>query len=99
MSGRNATRPLGSTRAVVSEDAYGNGPVTRKMTTFRGTVRSGNSGGPLVDTSGRVLATVFAKSTKAKPAGGYGVPNAVVRDVLNARVGAGEAVSTGGCAD
>jgi len=90
---------LGATRAVVSQDAYGNGPVTRQMTTFRGTVRSGNSGGPLVDTAGRVLATVFAKSTRASPAGGYGVPNAVVRDVLEGRAGAGQAVSTGACAD
>jgi S1-C subfamily serine protease len=90
---------LGATRAVVSEDAYGNGPVTRQMTTFRGTVRSGNSGGPVVDTSGRVLATVFAKSTRSSPAGGYGVPNAVVRSVLEARAGAGRAVSTGACAD
>lgn len=90
---------LGATRAVVSQDAYGSGPVTRQMTTFRGTVRSGNSGGPLVDTSGQVLATVFAKSTRASPAGGYGVPNAVVREVLAGRVGAGQAVSTGACAD
>jgi S1-C subfamily serine protease len=90
---------LGATRAVVSEDAYGNGPVTRQMTTFRGVVRSGNSGGPVVDTSGRVLATVFAKATRASPAGGYGVPNAVVRSVLEARAGAGRAVSTGPCAD
>jgi S1-C subfamily serine protease len=90
---------LGATRAVVSQDAYGNGPVTRQMTTFRGTVRSGNSGGPLVDTAGRVLATVFAKSTRASPAGGYGVPNAVVREVLAGRAGAGQAVSTGACAD
>jgi S1-C subfamily serine protease len=90
---------LGATRAVVSQDAYGNGPVTRQMTTFRGTVRSGNSGGPVVDTSGRVLATVFAKSTRATPAGGYGVPNAIVRRVLDARVDAGRAVSTGDCAD
>lgn len=90
---------VGATRAVVSEDAYGNGPVTRRMTTFRGTVRSGNSGGPLVDTSGRVLATVFARATRATPPGGYGVPNAVVREVLAGRAGPGEAVSTGSCAD
>lgn len=90
---------LGATRAVVSDDAYGNGPVTRQMTTFRGTVRSGNSGGPVVNTSGRVLATVFAKSTRATPAGGYGVPNAIVRDALDGRAQPGQAVSTGRCAD
>jgi S1-C subfamily serine protease len=90
---------LGQTRAVVSQDAYGNGPVTRQMTTFRGVVRPGNSGGPLVDTAGRVLATVFAKATSSARAGGYGVPNAIVRRVLDGRVGEGRAISTGACAD
>jgi uncharacterized membrane protein required for colicin V production len=90
---------LGQTRAVVSQDAYGKGPVTRQMTTFRGVVRPGNSGGPVVDTSGRVLATVFAKSTGSTRAGGYGVPNAIVRQALDGRVGEGRAISTGPCAD
>jgi uncharacterized membrane protein required for colicin V production len=90
---------LGQTRAVVSQDAYGKGPVTRQMTTFRGVVRPGNSGGPVVDASGRVLATVFAKSTGSSRAGGYGVPNAIVRQVLDGRVGEGRAISTGPCAD
>jgi S1-C subfamily serine protease len=90
---------LGTTQAVISEDAYGNGPVTRQMTTFRGTVRSGNSGGPVVDTSGRVLTTVFAKSTSSASPAGYGVPNRVVREVLDGRAGPGQAVSTGACAD
>jgi uncharacterized membrane protein required for colicin V production len=90
---------LGQTRAVVSEDAYGNGPVTRQMTTFRGVVRSGNSGGPVVDTAGRVVTTVFAKSTGSSRSGGYGVPNALVRRALDRAVGEGQAVSTGACAE
>jgi S1-C subfamily serine protease len=89
---------LGQTRAVVSEDAYGNGPVTRQMTTFRGVVKPGNSGGPIVDADGRVLATVFAQSTGTKRHGGYGVPNAVVRRALDRAVGPGRSVSTGPCA-
>jgi S1-C subfamily serine protease len=90
---------LGQTRAVVSQDAYGNGPVTRQMTTFRGTVEPGNSGGPMVDTSGHVVTTVFARSTGTSPRGGYGVPNSIVARRL-AGVGAGTApVSTGPCAD
>ena len=32
-----------------AEDSYGRGPVQRTMTPFRGEVRSGNSGGPVVD--------------------------------------------------
>jgi S1-C subfamily serine protease len=89
---------LGQTRAVVSDDAYGNGPVTRQMTTFRGVVRPGNSGGPIVDTDGRVLATVFAQSTGTARRGGYGVPNALVRRALDGAAAAGGAVSTGPCA-
>jgi hypothetical protein len=85
----------GSTRSVITQDAYGRGPVQRSIVTLRGTVRPGNSGGPMVDARGRVLTTVFA-ATKGGPGGGYGVPNAVVERDLG-RVGAG-AVSTGDCA-
>ena len=37
---------LGPTRTVISEDAYGRGPMSRRMTSLRGRIRSGNSGGP-----------------------------------------------------
>jgi S1-C subfamily serine protease len=87
---------IGSTQTVLSDDAYGRGPLRRSVTTLRGRVRSGNSGGPVVDASGRVLATVFAATTSGSP-GGFGVPNAVVRDALAAAGGAG-AVSSGPCA-
>jgi S1-C subfamily serine protease len=88
---------LGQTRAVVSQDAYGAGPVTRQMTTFRGTVQPGNSGGPMIDTQGRVLTTVFARSTGTSRRGGYGVPNVIVRRRLGEAVSASR-VSTGPCA-
>jgi S1-C subfamily serine protease len=87
---------LGSTESVISEDSYGRGPVTRQMTSVRGTIRSGNSGGPVVDSRGRVLATIFAATTNG-PAGGYGVPNGVVIDALNSSA-ASETVRTGPCA-
>jgi S1-C subfamily serine protease len=89
---------LGQTRAVISQDAYGRGPVTRQMTTFRGTVRPGNSGGPMVDTAGRVLTTVFAQATATARRGGYGVPNAIVRRRLQGVAPPGSRVSTGPCA-
>jgi S1-C subfamily serine protease len=86
---------VGSTRDVITQDAYGRGPVRRSITTLRGVVRPGNSGGPMVDARGRVVTTVFA-ATRGGPSGGYGVPNAVVERELD---GAGEgAVSTGPCA-
>jgi uncharacterized membrane protein required for colicin V production len=86
---------IGLTRTVRSEDAYGRGPVRRTLTTFRGLVRSGNSGGPVVGRDGRVLTTIFAAATGAGPRGGYGVPNEVVAEAL---AGARGAVSTGPCA-
>ena len=87
---------IGATRTVVSEDAYGRGPLRRSVTPLRGRVRSGNSGGPVVDARGRVLTTVFAATTGG-PAGGYGVPNAVVAEALAGARGAGSA-SSGACA-
>jgi S1-C subfamily serine protease len=86
---------LGSTRAVLTQDAYGRGPVRRSIVTLRGTVRPGNSGGPMVDARGRVVATVFA-ATRSGTSGGYGVPNSVVMRELE-RAGDGS-VSTGPCA-
>jgi S1-C subfamily serine protease len=84
---------LGQTREVVSQDAYGRGPVRREIVSLRGAVRSGNSGGPMVDGAGRVVTTIFAATTSG-PRGGYGVPNAIVREIL---AGASRPVSTGEC--
>ena len=44
---------IGQTSVVLTDDAYGRGPVSRKITTLRGEVRHGNSGGPAVDIRGR----------------------------------------------
>lgn len=77
-----AAARLGRTGVVTSQDSYGRGPVQRSMTPFRADVRSGNSGGPVLDAAGRVLTTVFAASTGGGPASGLGVPNRVVEDAL-----------------
>jgi len=87
---------LGDTRDVLTQDAYGNGPVHRAVTSFRGLVRSGNSGGPLIDADGHVNGTVFAATVGAGPPGGYAVPISVVRERLQAA--SGGRVSTGPCA-
>ena len=84
---------LGPTREVISQDAYGRGSVRRRIVALRGAVRSGNSGGPMVDGAGRVVTTIFAATTSG-PRGGYGVPNSLVRSALS---GSGGAVSTGPC--
>jgi S1-C subfamily serine protease len=74
---------LGSTQTVISQDSYGRGPIQRDMTSFRGTVRSGNSGGPVVDPSGNVLTTVFAAAKDGGPPGGLGVPDSIVGEALS----------------
>jgi S1-C subfamily serine protease len=85
---------LGPTITALTEDAYGRGPLRRKLTTLRGLVRSGNSGGPLVDTAGRVLATVFASSLSGHEHAGFGVPASLVRAALERVRGP---VGTGPC--
>jgi S1-C subfamily serine protease len=92
---------IGRTQEVLTDDAYGRGPVRRLLTPLRGLVRPGNSGGPLVGTDGSVLTTVFAGTVGGRPRGGYGVANAIVERVLaraEARDAAGGSVGTQGCA-
>jgi Trypsin-like peptidase domain/Colicin V production protein len=86
---------LGQTAVVVTQDSYGRGPVQRSITAVRGLVRHGNSGGPVVDGSGRVVATIFAAATGSRRAG-YAVPDGVVRDALGRLRPGG--VDTGPCA-
>jgi S1-C subfamily serine protease len=85
---------IGETRDTISEDSYGRGPIERTITALGGDVRSGNSGGPLVDGHGRVVGVVFAATT-AGPAGGFAIPAEQVREAIG-RAGAGE-VDTGAC--
>src|SRR5919198_303991 len=63
---------IGRTVTVLSQDAYGHGPVSRTITSIRGVVRHGDSGGPAVDAAGRVQATIFA--ARVGPSGGHRVP-------------------------
>jgi S1-C subfamily serine protease len=83
---------IGSTRSVLSQDAYGRGPVERTVTSLSGNVRHGDSGGPAVDASGAVQTTVFA--ARVNGSGGYGVPGSLVRRALARTRGP---VSTGPC--
>ena len=83
---------VGRTATVVAPNAYGTRPVRRSVTSLRGDIRRGNSGGPAVNARGEVAATVFA--ARATGDGGYGVPSDVVRAALP---GARGRVSTGPC--
>jgi S1-C subfamily serine protease len=84
---------IGETRATISEDSYGNGPVERTIVAMSGVVRSGNSGGPLVDPRGDVVGTVFAATTSG-PRGGFAIPAEQVRQALRST---SEGVGTGPC--
>jgi S1-C subfamily serine protease len=84
---------IGPTVSVLSQDAYGRGPVARLVTSLSGDIRHGNSGGPAVDASGAVESTIFA--ARASGSGGYGVPASLVRRALSSAAGP---VGTGPCA-
>jgi S1-C subfamily serine protease len=72
---------LGPTETVITQDAYGAGPFQRQITAIRGSIRSGNSGGPAVDARGRVVATVFA-AAESRPREGFGLPPEIVAEDL-----------------
>jgi uncharacterized membrane protein required for colicin V production len=93
-SGPFTARPArtGRTAAVVTQDAYGRGPVRRAVTSLSGDVRQGNSGGPAVNAAGAVATTVFAARVGGE--GGFGVPPGPVRAALGAAAGP---VATGPC--
>jgi S1-C subfamily serine protease len=78
-------------RVGTTADVLLNGSL-REVTALSGLIRHGNSGGPAVDASGQVVATVFA--SRVGGGGGYGVPDAPVRQALGR---ARRPVSTGSC--
>jgi S1-C subfamily serine protease len=83
---------IGTTITALLTDAYGRGPVSRAVTSLRGTLRHGDSGSPAVDSNGAVETVVFASRVGG---GGFGVASSAVRsDLANAK----GPVSTGACA-
>lgn len=88
-----AAARFGETREVVSEDSYGRGPIHRAISSLRGSVRSGNSGGPLVNEHGSVMGTVFATTTGGNP-GGFAIPDGLVSEALSQMQ---DEVDTGPC--
>ena len=84
---------VGGTYRMSLTDIYERERVVRSVLAFRGEVRPGNSGGPLVDAAGRVVGTVFAAARNGSQSGAA-VPNDVVRAALARAAGP---VSTGHC--
>jgi S1-C subfamily serine protease len=91
---------LGATQMTNTTNAYGN-PTMRVISSLRGRVQSGNSGGPLVDAGGQVIGTIFAEITNAphNENSGLSVPNSVVKAELEKAAVARHSVSTQSCAD
>jgi S1-C subfamily serine protease len=73
---------IGETLTRRAPDAFGRGSFVRLLTPLRGLVRPGNSGGPMVDARGRVVATVAAETFGGGILGGYGVANPAVAHAL-----------------
>lgn len=79
------------------DDIYGNPGAVREVFAFRGIVRPGNSGGPLIDTDGEVIGMVFAAGQTDADTG-YALTNAATADAAKEGVTKRRAVSTGSCA-
>jgi S1-C subfamily serine protease len=68
--------------AAVGRDIYSSSLVRREIYILRARVRKGDSGGPVVDRSGRPLGVVFAAST-VDPNEGYALTASELRSVLD----------------
>jgi S1-C subfamily serine protease len=78
-------------------DIYESSTVTRDVYTIRGTVRSGNSGGPLVNPQGQVIGVVFGAAVDQGDTG-FVLTADQVRAALDAAPTSTGRVSTGSCA-
>jgi S1-C subfamily serine protease len=70
LTGTAAT--AGSPRTVIAPDAYDRRVSARMIVSLRGEVQPGESGGPVVDSRGRVIAMVFAGAKRG--ASGFAIP-------------------------
>ena len=70
---------LGRTGPLLAADASGGPPVRRTVTSLSGEARPGNSGGPVVNGSGEVVATVFGGGIGPGETS-YAVPSSIVEE-------------------
>jgi S1-C subfamily serine protease len=83
-------------RDVKGPDIYENTTVVREVYTLRAEVKNGNSGGPLIDTSGQLLGVIFAAAVD-DPETGFALTADEARPVAEAAAGRTQPVSTGPC--
>jgi S1-C subfamily serine protease len=77
-------------------DIYGSPGVVRQVYSLYARVQPGNSGGPLLNSSGAVVGIVFARSLDDEKTG-YALTLDEARSVLNAANDSVKPVGTGGC--
>lgn len=91
------TARIRSQQRLRSPDIYGSGTVIRDVYSIRGSIRPGNSGGPVVNADGRVVGVVFAASVSDKSTG-YALTTAQVSTLARQGMKLTTRVSTGACA-
>jgi S1-C subfamily serine protease len=82
----------GPVRTVLAPNAYGGNVHPRMVVPLRGRVQPGESGGPVVDERGAVVAMIFGGARRGQ--GGYAVPVDLVLKPLDGRL---QPVSSGPC--
>ena len=80
-----ATGRAGAPITALSQGAFGGRSVWRTIVPLRGSILHGDSGGPVIDAAGQVVAMMFA--TDSQGGGGYGVPLAAIRAALHSPFG------------
>jgi len=71
---------MGRAAKIGVRDAYGRFRLGRTVVALRGNVEAGNSGGPVVNSDGMVIATIFGAREGSND--GYAVPNGQVSNAL-----------------
>ena len=87
---------IGGIEQAESPDIYQTENVNRQIYSIRADVRPGNSGGPLLATTGQVYGVVFAAATSVTDTG-YALTAAQVQQDAKQGVGRTASVSTQGC--
>jgi uncharacterized membrane protein required for colicin V production len=78
------------------DDIYGSDASFREVYTLAADIEPGNSGGPLLSTSGQVAGVVFARSSDQEDVG-YAMTNAELQPVAQSAPTLSSAVSPGAC--
>lgn len=72
----------GTAVTALAPNAYGTHVHARTVVPLRGLLRHGDSGGPVVNRAGQVVAMMFAADEGGGIQGGFGVPLAAIRNAL-----------------